>query len=77
MHPMNRNRSGFSLVDLVCVLFCVLIVAAIGCSGLASQRSTVRLVDCATRLRKIALAAHFYHDSFGTIAMHDIGNPCR
>ena len=62
IQPSRRveGRTGFTLIELLVVISIIALLIAILLPNLAAARETARQIDCATRLRQLALAAEVY-----------------
>lgn len=58
--PRVERRVGFTLIELLVVISIIALLIAILLPNLAAARETARQIDCATRLRQLALAAEVY-----------------
>lgn len=58
--PGVERREGFTLIELLVVISIIALLIAILLPNLAAARETARQIDCATRLRQLALAAEVY-----------------
>lgn len=58
--PAWRYAKAFTLIELLVVISIIALLIAILLPNLAAARETARQIDCATRLRQLALAAEVY-----------------
>lgn len=63
MKCRNQNR-GFGIIDLLVSLAMVALVMTLLLPVALRVRGKSRLADCKSRLQKIAIAAHDFHDAF-------------
>jgi prepilin-type N-terminal cleavage/methylation domain-containing protein/prepilin-type processing-associated H-X9-DG protein len=61
---MNR-RSGFSLIELLVVIAILALLVALIASAIHRVRGAAARVECANRMRQVALALQQYHDANG------------
>ncbi len=55
---MKRNRSAFSLVELLAVIGIISVLLAISLPAVQKARESARSLDCKNRLRQLGLSAH-------------------
>jgi len=57
---MRRYRSGFTFIELICVLAIIAILAAILFPVFAQAREKARQASCASNLQQLVIAMHLY-----------------
>lgn len=58
-----KKRRGLTLIELLTSCVCCSIIAALALPAIQMSRDEADVLECATQLRTIAIAAHNYHDS--------------
>lgn len=64
MHPTKNRRYGFSLVELLVVIFILGLVAALVIPAVQYTRNTARRTQCQSNLHQIGLAVDMYVDAW-------------
>lgn len=59
----QRIRSGFTLVEVMVVVFVVVLMASLVLPSLQAARNASRRNQCLNNLRQIGLSLHYYHDT--------------
>jgi prepilin-type N-terminal cleavage/methylation domain-containing protein/prepilin-type processing-associated H-X9-DG protein len=63
LHKASADRCGFSLLELLCVIAVIAILAALLLPALTKARDRAKQTQCAAQLKDIAVAFHsFAHD---------------
>ena len=65
----RKRRDGFSLIELLTVIFIIGLLIALLLPAVQSAREGARRLQCSHQLRQVALAAASYCDLFGTYPM--------
>lgn len=66
MLSRHRIRSGFTIVELLCVISLVGVVLALSMPSVLQARAQARNTRCINNLKQVGLAMHNYHDTYNT-----------
>ena len=64
---IRSSRRGMTMVEILVVIGVLLLLLSLLLPALQRARALARRIHCASNLRKLALAVHSYHDSFGVV----------
>ena len=65
--PKSRRRAGFSIIELLAVIFVIAMILSLMLPALLSGREAARRVSCVNNLRQISLALQNYIEEMGVL----------
>ncbi|EMI52643.1 DUF1559 domain-containing protein [Rhodopirellula sallentina] len=65
MRTQHSDQQGFTLLELLVVIFIIGLLVALLLPAVQSAREAARSTDCKNRMRQLALASHMHHDAVG------------
>lgn len=72
--PRSWNVDGFTLVEVLVVIFIIGLLVALLLPAIQSARVTTRRTECTNNLKQIGLANHAYHDVHGSFPPCYVGS---
>lgn len=63
----GRSRTGFSLIELLVVMFIIAVLLALLLPAVQSARSGARRLQCSSNLKQLGIAFHNYESSWGCL----------
>ncbi len=79
MHPLQKIRSGFTLVELLVVIAIIGVLIGLLLPAVQAAREAARRTSCINQIKQLGLATHNYHDSRQSFppAYEEQGTPLR
>ena len=63
MKKFSRSNTGFSLIELLVIIFIISILLSLAAVGVQAAREAGRRSKCANNMRQVALSVQMYHNT--------------